>query len=81
MKSTKVESRDSQIDLPLCPFDIGKRHNSTTNHWKEIIYMNFPVHVYCKKEDPSDTCSITIFGNECRKNQNCGRQLFKIMSG
>ena len=81
MKNTNIEKKDVQVDLPLCPFSIGKNHDENTQHWAEIIYIPSPVHIYCKKEDPSDFCAITILGEKCEMNQNCGRQLFKIMSG
>jgi hypothetical protein len=80
MKKTDP-SRTHQIDLPLCPFNIGKYHNSQTQHWSEIIYVGSPIHIYCKKETPSDQCSITVTGDACGTNQNCGRQLFKVMTG
>ena len=81
MSNTNLEKQNVQVDLPLCPFSIAKNHNEDTIHWKEIIYIPSPIHLYCKKEDPSDICAITITGDKCRKNQNCGRQLFKIMAG
>ena len=82
MTST-VPNTDVQVDLPLCPFNIGKDHDNTkdTEHWKDIIYVSSPIHIYCKKSTPSDFCSITVIGDDCEANVNCGRQLFKFMSG
>ena len=81
MTKTHQHSGSEQLNLPLCPFNIGKYHKDDTNHWSEIIYIPSPVHIYCKKENPSDLCAITVTGRQCGKNKNCGRQLFKIMSG
>lgn len=80
MTKTHQHSGSEQLNLPLCPFNIGKYHKDDTNHWSEIIYIPSPVHIYCKKENPSDLCAITVTGRQCGKNKNCGRQLFKIMS-
>ncbi len=79
--SNALESNTRQTNLPLCPFNIGKNHNETTNHWTEVVYIGNPVHIYCKKEIPTDKCAITVTGDACGYNQNCGRQLFKVMSG
>ncbi len=81
MRRTNVNKKDVQEALPLCPFSIGKNHDEDTHHWSEIIYISSPIHIYCKKESPSDFCAVTITGDECELNENCGRQLFKIMSG
>ena len=72
-----------QVNLPLCPFNIGKDHDHTKDaeHWRDVIYISSPIHIYCKKSNPSDKCSITMIGEDCEPNVNCGRQLFKFMSG
>lgn len=70
-----------QVNLPLCPFNIEKDHDQNTYHWENIIYISKPMHIYCKKENPEDKCEITVLGDRCSKNENCGRQLFKLMSG
>jgi hypothetical protein len=76
----------SQVDIPLCPFDIGKKYDENTLHWNEIIYIASPAHIYCKKEHPEDYCAITVLGEKCKSTKedprpNCGRHLFKVMSG
>jgi len=70
-------SRSTYLFVPLTSQSIMMRN---TFHWSEIIYIEVPIHMYCKKENPSDLCAVTITGGQCEKNQNCGRHLFKIMA-